>query len=153
MKNVKMLYKLTGRPGCLTNYKVGHEGTVRSWYTYLHYALHYNLVNAWYGIYSVWLRIVHQTVRPSWMSHLTNCPPNRFTTQRIDPGGQTVLGTERPPWDGIKCSPTGSKNKRLTPCAIHACKFGPFPAETIKMAGAQAVGRPNTGSNSAAGAY
>jgi len=56
-------------------------------------------------------------------------PPNGFTTC-----GQTV----RPP-----------AMTRL----LHACELGPFPAETIEMAGAQAVGRPNTGSSSTAGAY
>ena len=103
-----------------------------------------------YGCY-VHLRIVHQTVGLAWMNHCTYCPGNGVSTvifchqhasatQRIEPGGQTV-------------GPPATMQVRLTPCAFHACEFGPFPAETIKMAGAQAVGRPNTGSSSAAGGY
>ena len=50
-------------------------------------------------------------------------------------------------WGGIKRAPTGSKSKRLTLCAIHACEFASFPAETIETVGALVVGLPNTASN------
>jgi len=72
------------------------------------------------------------------MNHCTYCPGNGLSTviifhqhssatQRIDPGGQTM----RPP---------ATTRMRLTPCVLHACEFGPFPAETFEMAGAQAIG-------------
>ena len=82
------------------------------------------------------LQNVHQTIRPSWMNLLMNCLPNGPTTQQIDPGGQTVLRTEQPPWDGVENAPTGSKNKCLTPCAIHVCELAFLLTVAIETSGA-----------------
>jgi len=77
--------------------------------------------------FGVWLISPLADCPPDGLTYLDEPPyelsPHGFTTQQIDPGGQTVLVTERPPRDGIKRAPTGSKSKRLTPCAIHACEL------------------------------
>jgi len=67
----------------------------------------------------------------------------------LRPRGHTV----QPPQAEIEPTSSVTKNKSAIPYSIHACELDPFLVETTKMAGAQAIGRPNTGSDSAAGAH
>ena len=116
------------------------------------------------GINGVWL-FPPPTACPLHVCALVDEPPYELSTPQIfhpmnchrwSNSVATNFVTVRPPWDGIERTPSGPKSKCLTPCAIHAihaCELDPFPAETIEMAGAQALGQPNTGSVSATGLH
>ena len=60
-----------------------------------------------------------------WPSHVFPLP--RFSTvthcHRWSNSAATYFVTEQPPWDGIERTPTGSKSKPPTPCAIYACEM------------------------------
>ena len=66
-----------------------------------------------------------------WFDHPMFLPPGLSTVTHWP----LVDKTEQPPRAGIERAPTGTKSKRLAPCAIHACELDPFLAETIKMLG------------------
>ena len=98
-------------------------------------------------------RFGHQTFVPPGLTTITCVPPYPGCLATI---GLLCTRMDRQSdhhWGGIECASSGSKSKHTSPDAIHVCELDPFPVETIGMVGVQAVGQPNTGSNSTAGAH
>ena len=74
-----------------------------------------NVQNLVYGCF-LHPRFDHPTFSPPRLSSVTHCHQwsNSVTTYFV---------TVHPPRDEIEPAPTGSKSKRPTPCAIHACEL------------------------------